>query len=168
MVYLGFFLLGLLCLAVATSVLPLLPAACGRPEPLSALVTFCGLRLDPLPGALLVLLLGLVTDIYSGVFSGLYPIVYLGLFCLFKLCSPHLLVESPFLVLPVAAASALAVNGGLYLFHLVLAADSLFAWSWLATGLQAAVVGLLAIPLFRILDRLLVIGRPKGRNTLRP
>ena len=92
-----FFIVGLILLVIQTTLFGSMPDWLGRPDLLFIFIIFITVRLELIQGAFLVLLLGLVMDIFSGIFLGLYPLTNLILF--WPTYSP-LKITSLYIVIP--------------------------------------------------------------------
>jgi len=172
-----FFLLGILLLILQTSLLISLPEWLGRPDPLFVLIVFAATRLDLAHGAIVLLLLGLVMDIFSGVFLGLYPIVYLLLFFVLHSLSRRLVIHEMVHQIPLVLSCYLFVNGLIFIIATMLAPENDLAWNWKKILLQMlllAVISLVLFPLFHFAEQLSAqkkpasfLLRPKPKNTFR-
>ena len=170
MLILTFLLLGATLLIIQTTIFPLLPAWMGNPDLLFLLIVFIAIRFDLFPGAVLVLLLGVLMDIFAGVFLGLYPVIYLVLFFLLQGLSRHLVINETVHQAPLAVASYLLANSGLYIFAAVLAPGASLNWSWRDIIVEMLILAVIAVPFYQIctgIHRLARKGIPRQRF-LRP
>ncbi|TFG37707.1 MAG: rod shape-determining protein MreD, partial [Desulfobacterales bacterium] len=62
----SYFSLGVFLLILQTSLLTILPEWIGSPDPFFVLIVFVAIRLKLVHGAVLLLVLGLMMDIFSG------------------------------------------------------------------------------------------------------
>jgi len=67
-----FLILGILILVLQTTFLQLLPVWLGKPDILFLLVVHISCQPEIFRGSVVILLLGLLMDVFSGVFLGLY------------------------------------------------------------------------------------------------
>ncbi|NIQ09911.1 MAG: rod shape-determining protein MreD, partial [Gammaproteobacteria bacterium] len=65
-----FLILGILILVVQTTFLQLVPGWLGQPDILFLLIVYIACQKEILAGAVSILLLGLLLDVFSGVFLG--------------------------------------------------------------------------------------------------
>ena len=84
--------LGTILLTIQTTLFHILPAWIGRPDLLFILVIFLATDMETFKGALLVLLFGFLMDIFSGIYLGMYPLLYLLLFFAIKTLSRHVVL----------------------------------------------------------------------------
>lgn len=148
--------LGVLFLALQTTVLQALPEWIGTPDLFFLLIIFLALHCKTVPGAVLTLLLTIGLEVFSGYFLGLYTIAYLLVFSIIKwLCVRFTLTEvtqQPALV----ALAYLFVNAFVYLSSLMLADVSPAPWGWGNILQRVLIVTILAIPLNRCLCSLMI------------
>lgn len=152
MTVLVFLFIGILLLVLQTSLLPLLPSWLGRPDLLFLLIVFLPSRQDPLRGAVTVFALGLLMDIFSGVFLGFYPITYLLIFFALKSLYRVVEVNESFYRAPVAACVYLVTAGAMFLAIIFFGQGNRPVWSWGAVLLQTLLVAIMAMPLFIFFD----------------
>ena len=173
----SYFLLGVFLLVVQTSLLTILPEWLGTPDPFFVLIVFAAMRLELVHGAVLLLLLGLVMDIFSGIFLGIYPITYLLLFFVLHGLAKKLAIQEVIHRIPLVLASFLVVNTLLYFFATSLAPENELPWYWKDILLQILLLGLITMPLFNTFEAFdallspkkagLFFLRPKHKNTFR-
>jgi rod shape-determining protein MreD len=168
MVIASFLLLGTILLVLQTSMLPLLPHWLGRPDPLFVLVVFAAIRLETYQGAVLALIFGLLLDIFSGPYLGLYPVVFLILFLVLRTLAVNLLLTEVVHQVPLTLISYLAATSGLYIFASLLAPENPLPWSWRGVLLQLFMLAVFTMPLFELYEALLVrlVQRKKRRPAL--
>lgn len=150
MIVITFFLLGILLLILQTSLLISLPEWLGRPDPLFVLIVFVAARLDLVHGALVLLLLGLVMDIFSGVFFGLYPIVYLLLFLGLHSLSRRFVIQELAHQIPLVLSCYLFVNSLLFIIATILAPENDLVWNWKKILLHMLLLAIISSPLFSL------------------
>lgn len=166
-----FFLLGILLLTLQTSLLISLPEWLGRPDPLFVLIVFVAARLELVHGAIVLLLLGLVMDIFSGVFLGLYPIVYLLLFFGLQSLSKRLIIQEVAHQIPLVLTCYLFVNSLLFIIATLLAPENDLVWNWKKILLQMLLLAVISLPLFSLFhfaEQLLAKKKPPQRFLRRP
>ncbi|MCK9293620.1 MAG: rod shape-determining protein MreD [Desulfobulbaceae bacterium] len=173
----SFFFLGVFLLILQTSLLAILPGWVGRPDAFFVLIVFVATRLKFVHGALLLLVLGLIMDIFSRIFLGVYPITYLLLFFLLHGISRRLAIHEPVHRIPMAIASYLFVNSLLYSFASYLAPENELIWNWKDILMQILLLAIITLPLFTFFeafDEILtpkkaaqLFLRPKNKNTFR-
>ena len=147
-----FLLLGICILVLQTTFLQLLPAWLGKPDILFLLVVYIACQADIFRGAFVILLLGLLMDAFSGVFLGLYPVIYLLVLAFIKGISRQVAINKFAYHVPLAVISYLFVGIGMYLFAFFLAPDSPPQWSWGIMLLQLLILAVIGTPVFGIFD----------------
>ena len=147
-----FLILGILILVLETTFLHLLPAWLGKPDLLFLLIVYVACQADFFRGALIVLLLGLIMDTFSGVFLGLYPVTYLLVFAFIKGISRQIAINEFAYQVPLAVISYLFVGTGMFLISFFLAPESPPQWSWGAILLQLLILAVIGTPVFGIFD----------------
>lgn len=147
-----FFVLGAFLLIMQSTLFPLLPSWLGRPDPLFLLVVFLAYRFDLFRGALLVFLLGLTMDIFSGVILGLYPIIYLLIFFLLKAAYRYLSINESVAQIPLAIVSYLLSCSAIFVVLYLLATDNPPEWSWGSVLLQTVLLTIISIPCFVVYE----------------
>ena len=150
-----FLSLGILILVVQTTFLQLLPAWLGKPDIFFLLIIYIACQADILRGAAVVLLLGFLMDVFSGVFLGLYPVTYLLVFAFIKGISRQIAINEFAYQVPLAVISYLFVSIAMFLFSFSLAPDSPPIWSWGAILLQLLMLAVIGGPVFGILDAIM-------------
>jgi rod shape-determining protein MreD len=168
MVIASFLLLGTILLVIQTSLLPLLPDWLGSPDFLFVLIIYTAIRLDTHQGAILTLVFGLLLDIFSGPYLGLYPVVFLVLFMVLRTLAVNLLLTDTIYQVPLTLISYLATISGLYVFASLLAPGNPLPWSWRRVLLQLFMLAVFTIPLFELYEALLTLitRRKKKRLSL--
>jgi rod shape-determining protein MreD len=147
-----FLILGILILVLETTFLQLLPAWLGKPDLLFLLIVYVACQADFFKGALVVLLLGLIMDSFSGVFLGLYPVIYLLVFAFIKGVSRQVAINQFAYQVPLAVICYLLVGVGMFLVSFFLAPESPPQWSWSAMLLQLLILAVIGTPVFGIFD----------------
>jgi rod shape-determining protein MreD len=151
MLFISFLVFGLLLFVMQTTLFSMLPAWLGRPDLIFLLIVFLAYRFDAIKGAVLVFLIGQLLDIFSGVFLGIYPTVYLLVFFILKILSRHIANESTFQA-PLAIISYLFTASSIFILSTMLAPDALIKWSWRIMLLQLIMLTVVAIPFFALCD----------------
>jgi rod shape-determining protein MreD len=133
----------------------LLPAWLGSPDILFLLIVYISCQADIFRGAFVILLLGLLMDAFSGVFLGLYPVIYLLVFAFIKGISSRIAINEFAYQVPLAVLSYLFVGAGMFLFSFFLAPDSPPQWSWGIILLQLLILAVIGTPVFGIFDSIM-------------
>jgi len=152
MLFFIFLILGILILVLQTTFLQFLPAWLGKPDVLFLLIVYISCQVDILRGAFIILILGLIMDAFSGVFLGLYPVIYLLVFAFIKGISRQVAINEFAYQVPLAVISYLFVGIGMFLFSFFLAPDSPPQWSWGIILLQLLILAVIGTPVFGIFD----------------
>lgn len=147
-----FFALGVLLLLAQTSIFPAMPSWIGNPDLLFILVIFVSLRLPAFQGGALILLFGLLMAIFSGIFLGLYPLIYLAVFSVVRLISGQLAIGEVTYQIPLVVACYLFMSSVVFMVTSVLAPEGILHWSWPALLLQMLMLAVLTMPLFYLFD----------------
>jgi len=150
-----FLLLGIVILVLQTTFLQLLPDWLGKPDILFLLVVYVACQTDIFRGAFVIFLLGLLMDVFSGVFLGLYPVIYLLVLAFIKGISRKVAIDKFAYHVPLAVISYMFVGMGMYLFSFFLAPDSPPQWSWGTILLQLITLAVIGIPIFGIFDNIM-------------
>lgn len=141
-----FFLLGILFLALQTTVFQAFPEWFGMPDLLLLLIIFLSLHFKPGTGAVLTLLFAIGLEVFSGYFLGLYAIAYLLVFFIIKWLSTHFALKDTNQQPTIASLSFLFVSAFVYLSSLMLADASPDPWGWGAILQRVLIVTILSIP----------------------
>ena len=150
-----FLILGILILVLQTTFLQLLPPWLGKPDILFLLIVYIACQADILRGAIIVVLLGLLMDAFSGVFLGLYPVIYLLVFAFIKGISRQISINEFAYQIPLAVISYLFVSLGMFFFSFFLAPDSPPQWSWGIILLQLLILAVIGTPVLGIFDSIM-------------
>jgi rod shape-determining protein MreD len=147
-----FLILGILVLVMQTTFLQFLPAWLGQPDLLFLLVVYVACQADFFKGALVVFILGLLMDTFSGVFLGLYPVTYLLVFAFIKGVSRQIAINQFAYQVPLAVISYFLVGTGMFLIAFFLTPESPPQWSWGAIILQVLILAVIGTPVFGFFD----------------
>jgi rod shape-determining protein MreD len=140
---------------IQTTLFGSMPDWLGRPDLLFIFIIFITIHLELIQGAFLVLLLGLVMDIFSGIFLGLYPVTNLILFFIVRFLSKRIIVtEMPHQV-PLVLICYVFANTIIFISTTVLAPENVLPWNWKAIFFQMLLLSILTIPFFALFDFLL-------------
>jgi rod shape-determining protein MreD len=150
-----FLILGILILVVQTTFLQLLPGWLGKPDILFLLIVYISCQKEILAGAVIIFLLGLLMDVFSGVFLGLYPVIYLLVFAFIKGISRKVALNEFAYQVPLAVISYLLVSIFMFVFSNSLAPDSPPQWSWGAILLQLLMLTVIGAPVFGVFDSIM-------------
>lgn len=147
-----FFLLGTFLIIMRTALFPALPEWLGRPDLYLILIVFISLHFNLWSGTIIILLLGLILDMVSGVFGGLYPITLLVLMAGIRILSKKLFIKDKAPQIPVVLLSYLFINALLYLTAIVLSTGGALSWDWRPILFQMLVIAILTMPCFALFD----------------
>jgi rod shape-determining protein MreD len=153
--YLQLILVAYVALLVQVAVLPAYLADPFQPNLLIIIAVYLGLREGGWHGGVLVFLLGLVADCFSGIYLGLSAFSFLAIYLAMRKVSDRLYTDSFMLILLVVFLATI-VNGFLQLLLLLLLSEAAGIYKTLLPALlpQALVNALsaslvFALPLFR-------------------
>lgn len=172
-----FIFLGTGLLILQTSLFPSLPGWFSQLDPLFILIVFIAVHIDAIRGTVLTIYFGMLTDIFSGVYSGLHPITYLALLLLIKgLSRPLVLSESPHQI-PLVLSSYLFASCFIFTIVSFLAPEMDMLWSWPALFIRFFMLALITLPCFKFYrfamnkfnpkNALQILIRPKRGNRFR-
>ncbi len=147
-----FFLIGTFLLMMRTALFPALPEWLGRPDLHLILIVFISLHLSIWSSTIVVLLLGLILDIVSGVFGGLHPITLLLLMMGIKFLSGKLIIKDKAPQIPVVLLSYLFINSLIYVTTVLLSSGDSLPWDWRPILFQMLVLTVLTMPCFALFD----------------
>ncbi len=147
-----FLFLGMITLVFQTTLLQLVPSWLGRPDLMFLLIVFIACRAGIIKGAFVVLVMGFLMDVFSGIFLGLYPVIYLLVFAFIKGISRQIVINEFAYQIPLALISYLLVNTGMFIVSFMLAPDSPPQWSWRGIILQLVMLAVIGIPFFSFLE----------------
>ena len=150
-----FFLLGLALLIIQTTLFSAMPDWLGRPDLLFIFIIFITVRLDIIKGALLVLMLSLIMDIFSGIFLGLYPVINLILFFIVHLLSRRFIISELPHQIPLVMSCYLFSNTMIFISTAMLAPENILPWNGKAIFFQILLLSILTLPFFALYDFLL-------------
>ncbi len=151
-----FLLLGVLFLALQTTVLPALPSWMGAPDLLFLLIVFLAIHLKAWPGALLVVLFGIGSEVVSGYFLGIYTVAYLLVFFIVKGLAGHFDLTALNHQPPLVVLSYLFANAFVYLASFMLADENAVPWAWGAILQRVLILTILVVPFSRLFLALMV------------
>ena len=164
MVFTLLFLLGIFLLTLQTTLLHILPDWLGRPDLLFLLIVYLGTHLDIFKGAVLALLFGLLMDIFSGIFLGLHPVIYLLLFFTLKTIARHLAITEPVHQVPLVALSYMLTSSSIFIFASMLTAQPELNWLWGKIILQLLILSIICMPFFHLFPWITTAFDPKNRQ----
>lgn len=150
-----FLAIGVLQLSLQTSLFMFLPPWLGKPDLLFVLVAFTAYRVDALRGALLVFMMGVMADVYSGSLLGLYPSIYVLVYLFIKVAARYVSLDEAAYQVPLIASSYLLAASAVFVITCVFLPDNLPAWPWGAVLLQLLLLGIMTIPLWSFYGLLL-------------
>ena len=147
-----FIFIGITLLILQTSLFPLLPGWLSRLDPLFVLFIFLSIRLDLVRGIIMVTFLGMILDIFSGIYSGLHPVSFLTLFAIIKLLSrPLVLNELPHQV-PLVLVCYLFSCAISYTLIDALAPEAAISWQWQEIIIRLVLLAIITMPCFSFFD----------------
>ncbi|BCO10017.1 hypothetical protein GF1_23930 [Desulfolithobacter dissulfuricans] len=152
--------IGLLLVALQTTVFMTGPTWPAAPDLYFVLVAWLACRVDLLRGLIVLLPLCWMLDVVSGVVIGTYPGICLGGFFLLRFMSERMPVKESLYRIPLIGVVYLFVSWIVYLMLNLFEPDALIPWSWLLMLLRATLVALFALPLFRFFE--FIKGRLEG------
>ncbi|MCF8055374.1 MAG: rod shape-determining protein MreD [Desulfocapsa sp.] len=169
MVTCSFLVLGLVLLAVQTTLFTLFPHWLGRPDLVFILLVFSIYKFSWFPGLLLAFLLGWALDVASGVFPGTYPLLALLVFVTVKFLTQNSPVRETAYQIPLVGVSYFVVQSFCYLFFTLSQPDLLPPWSWARVVQETCILLVAAIPCFILFNWLYekIAKRRLGRRSLK-
>ncbi len=153
--FLIFFLLGILFLALQTTVFQALPEWIGVPDLLFLLIVFLALNCKPGTGAMLTVIFAIGLEVFSGYFLGLYAMAYLLVFFILKGLAARFTLDEVNHQPPLVALAYLFLNAFVYLTNLMLAEESPNPWVWGGILQRVLIVTILSIPASRCFSSLM-------------
>lgn len=155
-------IMGATLLIIQSTLLPLLPEWMGSPDLVLILVVFLATSLDTIKGAMHVLILGLLMDVFSGIFLGLFPVVYIILFFTIKAASKKLFIDEKLHQTPLIIFSYLYSSSILLFFCTIVNPDNLIEWTWRGLVLQMLILTIISVPLRHLYDILFPLFEQKA------
>ena len=165
MITLTFTSLAVVLVVLQTTVLPLLPLGIDRFEPVYLLVAFAAYRCAWLPGVVVAFTAGWFLDVLAGTNLGVYPLVYLGLFCGLKLLTTNSPVKESAYRVPLVGLSYLLAQIALYFIFLMVQPGTSSYWSWAGLFKGVVLLVIAAHPVFLLLGRLHDHLEQRARNS---
>ena len=159
-----FLSLGITILVIQTTLMQFFPAWLGKPDILFLLVVYIACQGDIIKGAVVVFLLGLLMDVFSGVFLGLYPRMYLLVFAFIKGIARKISLTDFAYQVPLAIISYLFVAIGMFVFSFFMAPDSVPEWPWERVLMQLLILAVVGIPLFAFFDTIMSFSRKSSAS----
>lgn len=144
-----FIFLSTVLLILQSSLFPSLPGWFSQLDPLFILLVFIAVHIDIIRGTVLTIYIGMITDIFSGVYSGLHPITYLALFLVIKGLSRPLVLSEAAHQIPLVLSSYLFVSCFIFVIVSSLAPATDLLWSWPDLFIRFFMLGLITIPCFK-------------------
>ena len=148
MVTSSFLVLGVVLLAIQTTLFSFSPQWLGRPDLVFILLVFSIYRFSWFPGLLLAFLLGWFLDIASGVFPGTYPLLALLVFVTVKFLTQNSPVKETAYQIPLVGVTYFVVQSFCYLFFTLTQPDLLPSWSWARVVRETFILLVASIPCF--------------------
>lgn len=140
--FLGFFFIGL-----QSTVFQDLPKWIGMPDFLFLLIVFIAIHFPIAKGAALTIIFGILTEVISGYFLGIYAIAYLLIFFMIKGLSIGLAIDESNHQPPIVALSYLLANVVIYACTAMLSADNLLPWNWGEILQRLLIITILTVPM---------------------
>lgn len=154
-----FLILGILIIILETTFLQFLPIWLGKPDILFLLIVYISCQAENIGGLVLIFLLGLLMDVFSGVFLGFYPVVYLLVFAFIKGIARKIAINQFAYQIPLALISYLLVSICMFFFSYALEPDMVPQWSWGALLLQLLMLAVIGGPVFALFDTIVDLYR---------
>ncbi len=154
MLILSFLLVEIILVVIQTTIFRLFPAWLGNPDLSFILIAFCAYRFDWVRGILLVLALGWMMDVVSGLYLGTYPLLYLLLFISLKIFKEKSPVKEVAYQIPLVGMAFLIGSSALYAFYALALPGILPDWSWGIIIQQTLILIVATIPCFLVYNRL--------------
>lgn len=164
-------ILGSLLLVMQCILAQTLPAWMGKPDLLFILVIFIAIDLDIFSGALLVFSFGLLMDIFSGIYLGMYPLLFMLLFFAVKLAGRHLILNEITHLPAIIVTCYFILSGSFYILSTPLVPDTHLSWQWRDIFLQALILVVISIPLRQLFIRFMSFfskGNPHPLGPIKP
>jgi rod shape-determining protein MreD len=143
-----FFILGIVLLTLQTTAIHLLPVWFGQPNLLFLLLIYVSLRFDIYRGVAFAFFIGWNIDIISGVYLGLYPVVYTLIFAAIKWLQRHLALDEPLYLPALVAIGYLTSSCAIYVAANLLAPDIELSWPGTGIALQMVILAVIVVPCF--------------------
>ena len=147
-----FLIVGLLMAVLQTTIFMFTPVWSASPDLYYILVAYLAYRVDVLRGLVIIFPVSCILDVYSGTIIGLYPAICYSGYGLLKIISIKMPVRKSLYQIPLIAISYLVVNWLIYLFFNLFQPHTLAPWSSPLMLLRAALIILLAFPLFSFFE----------------
>ena len=160
-----FLALGIVLLILQTTLFQVLPEWIGKPDLLFILIVFLALRIDIFKGTVLVLLFGVLMDIFSGIYLGLHPVIYLMLFFTLNGATRHLAINESVHQVPIVVLSYLLTCSGVFIFASILSPENELEWSWGKILLQIVILVIITPPLFKMYNWVLSLLEDNSKLT---
>lgn len=145
-----FLVIGMILVAVQTSIFQGLPEWVGVPDLLFILIVFSAIYMEVTQGAVLCLVLGTAMDVFSGYYLGLFVLAYFIVFFLIRAISARLAIKESSQQPAITALAYLLAYGQVYVFSAMLAEEDLSPWSWGEVLQRVLIITILTIPFNRI------------------
>lgn len=144
-----FILLSTVLLILQTALFPALPGWFSQLDPLFILIVFIAVHIDIIRGTVLTIYIGMITDIFSGVYSGLHPITYLALLLVIKGLSRPLVLSETAHQIPLVLSSYLFASCFIFVIVSSLAPATDLLWSWPDLFIRCFMLALITLPCFK-------------------
>jgi rod shape-determining protein MreD len=164
MLILCFLALGILLLAIQTTFFQFFPAWLGRPDLVYILVAFTAYRFDWFRGLFLVVLLGWMMDVVSGMYLGTYPLQYFLVFVSLKILSENSPMKETAYQIPLVGISYFLVQMALYSIYSLTLPETIPEWSWSKVIVITIILVMATIPCFLLYNSFFEYIRKKHLN----
>jgi len=175
MLFLSFWVLGIVLIVVQTTLLQSLPLWLGRPDFLFIFVAFIAYRFAWIPGIALVFTLGWIMDVVAGIHLGLYPLTCLLTFSALKLLTIKSPIKQSTYQIPLVGVSYFLAQMLLYFVSSLVLPEDLPEWSWGVTLQRTTLLVAATIPLFLLfsgfyeyLQKRRLRAKPRRRRPRKP
>jgi len=154
MVVFVFTLIGLILIALQSTVLMFNPIWPFSPDLYYILVAYLAYRFDLMRGLIILFPLSWALDVFSGVVLGMYPAICFSAFFLLKVMAAKMPVRESLYQVPLIGVSYLVVHKSVYTVFSFLETGVLVPWSWPLILVRVLILVALAVPLFRLFERI--------------
>lgn len=148
MVFLSFWIFGVLLIIFQTTLLQFLPSWIGRPDFLFIFIAFLAYRFAWIPGIILTFSLSWIMDVVAGIHLGFYPLVCLLTFVGLKTLATKSPVKESTYQIPLVGLSFFLMQMFLYFVYSLSWPEVLPEWSWGQTLQRTGLIMVVAIPIF--------------------
>ena len=159
-----FLILGTVFIILQTTLFQCLPVWIGIPDLIFLQIVFMAIHLRVYQGAFLTLVFGIVLEVFSGYFLGLYALAYILVFFIIKGLSSGLAIDEANHQSPIVALGYLLANGFVYIFSFMLANVEQSSWDWGGLLQRVLIVIVLVVPANRLFTVIFDLCEGSGEN----